>query len=190
MNTSGPEIDMTRRAFGAGLIGFAAAAVSPSWAAAAGAFDKLDAALAANVASGSVPGLVALVSRGSIVHVHVAGVKDLKSRAPMKRDTIFAVASIGKSVTAASAMILVEEGVLKLDDPIDRWLPELANRRVIRSLEADLNDTVPAQRPITLRDLLTLQLTRHRKPSRKTKYRETCSRRQILRQQPHELQLW
>jgi CubicO group peptidase (beta-lactamase class C family) len=76
----------------------------------------------------------------------------------MQRDTIFAVASIGKPVTAVSALILVEEGILDLDEPVDKWLPELANRRVIRSLEADLDDTVPARRPITLRDLLTMRM--------------------------------
>src|SRR5690606_29076293 len=61
-------------------------------------------------------------------------------------------------ITAVSVLILVEEGVLGLDDPVDKWLPELADRRVIRSLESDLDDTVPANRPITVRDLLTLRM--------------------------------
>src|SRR5690606_12396130 len=98
------------------------------------------------------------VARGDSVHVHVAGVQDIATKAPMQRDTIFAVASIGKPITATAAMILVEEGVLGLDDPVDRWLPELSGRRVIRSFESDLDDTVPAHRPITLRDLLTMRM--------------------------------
>ena len=80
------------------------------------------------------------------------------SSVPMQRDTIFRVASITKPVTAAAAMILVEEGKLRLDDPVDQWLPELANRKVLRTIESPLDDTVPANRPITLRDLLTFRL--------------------------------
>ncbi|MGO4839242.1 serine hydrolase domain-containing protein, partial [Rhizobiaceae sp. 2RAB30] len=71
--------------------------------------------------------------------------------------TIFRIASIGKPITAAAAMILVEEGKLGLDDPVDRFLPEVADRKVLRTLGSELDDTVPARRPITLRDLLTLR---------------------------------
>jgi CubicO group peptidase (beta-lactamase class C family) len=63
-----------------------------------------------------------------------------------------------KPITAAAAMILVEEAKLRLDDPVDRWLPELADRRVLRDIDRPLDDTVPAHRPITLRDLLTFRL--------------------------------
>jgi CubicO group peptidase (beta-lactamase class C family) len=77
--------------------------------------------------------------------------------APMRRDTIFRLASLTKPVTAAAAMILVEECRLRLDDPVDPWLPELADRRVLRTLASALDDTVPGERAITLRDLLTLR---------------------------------
>jgi CubicO group peptidase (beta-lactamase class C family) len=76
----------------------------------------------------------------------------------MKRDTIFRIASITKLVTAVAAMILVEECKLRLDDSIEPWLPELANRRVLKSISSDLDDTVPAQRAITVRDLLTYRM--------------------------------
>lgn len=145
---------LSRRVLGAGL---AALAAAPRAAAAPG-FARIAAALDAEVAAGAVPGLVALVARGEEVHVHVAGVRDLATGAPMRRDTIFAVASIGKPLTAAAALLLVEDGVLGLDEPVDRFLPELANRRVLRSLESPLDDTVPAARPITLRDLLTMRM--------------------------------
>ena len=76
---------------------------------------------------------------------------------PMQRDTLFRLASTTKPITAVAAMILVEECRLRLDDPVDPWLPELGNRRVLRTLESVLDDTVPAKRAITLRDLLTFR---------------------------------
>ncbi|MDQ2801380.1 MAG: serine hydrolase, partial [Pseudomonadota bacterium] len=72
--------------------------------------------------------------------------------------TIFRIASMTKPITAAAAMILVEEGRIALDDPVERWLPELADRRVLRSIDSALGDTVPARRSITLDDLLTFRL--------------------------------
>lgn len=118
----------------------------------------LNGALDAPIQNGELPGLVALVSRGENVHVHAAGVQDLNTRAPMRRDTIFRVASMTKPLTAAATMLLVEEGKFGLDDPIDRFLPELANRRVLRSMESRLDDTAPATRPISVRDLLTCRM--------------------------------
>ena len=113
--------------------------------------------MAGHVDSGHLPGLVALVSRHGEVHVDVIG-KAAFSGAPMRRDTIFRITSMTKPVTAAAAMILVEECKLRLDDPVDRWLPELADRKVLRAIDANLDDTVPAKRAITLRDLLTFRL--------------------------------
>jgi CubicO group peptidase (beta-lactamase class C family) len=105
-----------------------------------------------------MPGLVALVSRGGETHVDAIGKLSFEDDAPMRRDAIFRIASMTKPVTAAAAMILVEDGRLRLDDPVDEFLPELANRTVLRSIESELDDTVPARRAITLRDLLTFRL--------------------------------
>ncbi|MCY1044885.1 serine hydrolase [Corallococcus sp. bb12-1] len=110
------------------------------------------------IEQGGLPGLVALVARGDQVHVDALGVQDVQSRVPMGRDTLFRIASMGKPVTAVATLMLVEDGRLQLDGPVDRWLPELANRRVLRALDSPLDDTVPARRPITVRDLLTLRL--------------------------------
>lgn len=110
--------------------------------------------LQAHAESGRVPGLVALIERDGEQHVEVAGHIGIESDSPVKRDTIFRIASITKPVAAAAAMILVEECRIRLDDAVDPWLPELANRRVLTSW-ATLNETVPAKRSITLRDLLT-----------------------------------
>ncbi|MGY6534968.1 MAG: serine hydrolase domain-containing protein [Pararhodobacter sp.] len=116
--------------------------------------DRLDAA----VASGRIPGLVALIARGPRVWTHVAGLRDLDSGAAMTRDTVFAVASAGKPLTAVAALMLVQDGVLGLDEPVVRWLPELAARRVLRHPHSTLDDTRPATRALTLRDLLSMRM--------------------------------
>ncbi len=113
--------------------------------------------LARHVAEGGVPGLVALLSRRGEIHADVIG-RIAVGGTPMQRDTIFRVSSMTKPVTAVAAMILIEECRLRLDDSVDRWLPELADRRVLRTIESDLDDTVPAVRAISLRDLLTFRL--------------------------------
>ncbi|NEU98728.1 serine hydrolase domain-containing protein [Bradyrhizobium uaiense] len=112
--------------------------------------------LARHIEDGDVPGLVALVSRRGEIHADVIG-RMAVDGPPMQRDTIFRIASMTKPVTVVAAMILVEECRLRLDDPLDRWLPELADRKVLRSIESEVNDTVPARRAITLRDLLTFR---------------------------------
>jgi CubicO group peptidase (beta-lactamase class C family) len=109
-----------------------------------------------HVEAGDMPGLVTLVSRRGEVHVDAIG-RIAFDGAPMARDTIFRITSMTKPVTAVAAMILVEECRLRLDDPLDRWLPELADRKVLRAIGARLDDTVPAKRAITLRDLLTFR---------------------------------
>jgi CubicO group peptidase (beta-lactamase class C family) len=114
--------------------------------------------MAGHVERGFVPGIVTLVSRRGEVHAEAIGTKAFGDSDPMRRDTIFRIASVTKPIVAAAAMILVEECTLRLDEPVDPWLPELADRRVLRAIEGPLDDTVPANRPITLRDLLTFRL--------------------------------
>jgi CubicO group peptidase (beta-lactamase class C family) len=113
--------------------------------------------MAGYVARGVVPGVVTLLARRGEVVVDARGAQAIGG-APMQRATIFRVASMVKPITAVAAMILVEECRLRLDDPVDTFLPELAHRRVLRSIASPLDDTVPASRAITLRDLLTLRL--------------------------------
>lgn len=105
-----------------------------------------------------VPGLVWAVADGDDLDVGWAGVTERGGSRPVQRDTIFRIASMSKPVTAVAALQLVEDGVLALDDPIDELVPELANRRVLRDPQGPLDDTVPAHRAITLRDLLTFRL--------------------------------
>jgi CubicO group peptidase (beta-lactamase class C family) len=118
---------------------------------------RMHAALRLHVESGHIPGLVALVHHRGREHVETIGTMAFDSNVPVRRDTIFRLASTTKPITAVGAMILVEECKLRLDDPVDEWLPELRNRRVLRTIEGPLDDTVPAIRSITLRDLLTFR---------------------------------
>jgi CubicO group peptidase (beta-lactamase class C family) len=119
--------------------------------------ERMHNVMAGHVASGDIPGMVTLVSRRGEIHVDAIG-KMAIGGAPMQRDTIFRLASMTKPVTAVAAMILVEECKLRLDDPVDPLLPELADRKVLRTIDGPLDDTVPARRAITLRDLLTFRL--------------------------------
>jgi CubicO group peptidase (beta-lactamase class C family) len=114
--------------------------------------------MAAPVERGEVPGLVTLISRRGEVHVDAIGTKAAGWDDPVGRDTIFRIASMTKPVTAAATMILVEEGRLRLDEPVDRLLPELSGRRVLKRLDGPLDETVPAHRSISVRDLLTFTM--------------------------------
>ena len=114
--------------------------------------------MAGHVERGYVPGLVTAVSRRGETHVDTIGMQAIGGSQPMRRDTLFRVSSMTKPVTAVATLILVEEGKLHLDEPVDRHLPELANRHVLTRLDAPLGETVPASRPITVRDLLTFRL--------------------------------
>ncbi|MEV0761663.1 serine hydrolase domain-containing protein [Nocardia sp. NPDC050435] len=116
---------------------------------------RLHDVLAAHVESGKIPGLVALISRDGRTHVEALGTMRHDGGAAMRRDTLFRMASTSKPVTTAAAMVLLDECRLRLDDPVDEWLPELADRRVLRRPDGPLTDTVPARRSITVRDLLT-----------------------------------
>ncbi|PDP88166.1 serine hydrolase [Glycomyces fuscus] len=108
-----------------------------------------------HVESGRIPGLVALVGRGDETHVEAIGTMRHDGGAPMRRDTIFRMASTSKPVSVAAAMVLLDECRLRLDDLVEQWLPELADRRVLKRPDGPLEDTVPARRPITVRDVLT-----------------------------------
>ncbi|MFC6488881.1 serine hydrolase domain-containing protein [Nitratireductor sp. GCM10026969] len=109
-----------------------------------------------HVADGYIPGATWLIHHDGETQIGTSGAFEMDGAGrPITRDTIFRVASITKPITAAIAMKLVENGTIRLDDPVDEFLPELAQSRVLRSVESDLEDTVPAERPVTLRHLLT-----------------------------------
>src|SRR5690349_454709 len=109
------------------------------------------------VGRGRLPGLVAMIGRRGAEHVDAIGTLAFDRTAPMRRDTLFRLASVAKPITAVAAMILIEECKLRLDDAVEEFLPELAHRNVLRTIDSELDDTVPAKRPITVRDLLTFR---------------------------------
>lgn len=114
--------------------------------------------MARYVERGKAPGLVSLVYRRGEVHLEAIGVQGFGANAPMRHDTIFRISSMTKPVIAVATMILVEEGALRLDAPVDRLLPELGARQVLKRLDGSRDDTIPARRPISVRDLLTFRM--------------------------------
>jgi CubicO group peptidase (beta-lactamase class C family) len=118
--------------------------------------DAIAAALERYVEAGELAGAAALVWRGGEAHVACAGWRDREAQIPMGRDAIFRIASMTKPITSVAAMILMEEGRFSLDEPIARrWAPEFADMRVLVEPNAPLDETTPAERPITFEDLLT-----------------------------------
>lgn len=115
---------------------------------------RLRAAAEPHVADDKVPGAVALVASGDQVQVEALGALSIGGP-PVARDSLFRIASMTKPVTGAATMVLMQEGLISLDEPVTRLLPELADRRVLTRLDGPLDETVPANRPITIRDLLT-----------------------------------
>lgn len=108
------------------------------------------------VDSGELAGIVTLTSSGGeVVQREAIGWADIETHTPMRHDTLFRIASMTKPITSVAALMLVEEGKIALDDPVTRWLPELADLRVLRDPAGPLDDTVPAAREITVDDLLT-----------------------------------
>lgn len=120
--------------------------------------EPLHRAMSAHVGSGAVPGAVTALVRGDEVVVDAIGHHTHPGAGPavpMARDTAFRIASLTKPVIATAVLSMVQDGVLGLDDPVGELLPELAARRVLTAPDAPLSDTVPADREIVVRDLLT-----------------------------------
>jgi CubicO group peptidase (beta-lactamase class C family) len=114
--------------------------------------------LSRHLDAGYIPGAVAVVARRGEVHIEAMGHLAFEgegSRAPMAADTICRIGSMTKPIVAACAMTLVEDCTLRLDDPVDEFLPELADMTVLADPDGPLDETVAAERQVTLRDLLT-----------------------------------
>jgi CubicO group peptidase (beta-lactamase class C family) len=124
--------------------------------------DRLQQATQQRIDKGELPGAVMLVADGDDEFVAAQGFATFAGssgrREPMQRDTPFRLASLTKPMLAAVAMMLVDDGTLNLTDPVERWLPELADRRVLTRIDGPLDETVPAERSITVDDLLTFRL--------------------------------
>lgn len=101
-----------------------------------------------HVARGTAPGIIGVQGSPS-------GAIEIVTAGDLPADAIVRIQSMTKPILAVAALRLVQEGRLRLDDPVEQWLPELADRRVLRAPDAPLDDVVPATTPITLRHLLT-----------------------------------
>ena len=112
----------------------------------------------AAVAIGDVAGAVAAVMTPRTVRMECFGFRNQAERTPVEIDTIFRLGSTAKSMFTAAALAIIEDRRIDLDKSICEWLPELADRRVLRSPASEIEDTVPASRQITIRDVLTFQL--------------------------------
>ena len=118
--------------------------------------DPIVTSIGSIVAAGALAGAATIVWRnGEVVQTAAVGWRDVQARLPIERDTIFRIASMTKPITSVAALMLFEQGRYALDDPITRWAPEFSTMRVLRSPDEPLDQTVPAERPITFEDLLT-----------------------------------
>jgi CubicO group peptidase (beta-lactamase class C family) len=113
------------------------------------------AGLQKSVDAGELAGAATLIWRDGEAHPACAGWRDIEANLPIKRDTIFRIASMTKPITSVAALMLVDDGRIALADPIARYAPEFSQMRVLRSAEGPLSETDPAERQITIEDLLT-----------------------------------
>ena len=117
---------------------------------------RIPARMKALVDKGEIPGSVTLVGRhGQIVHIEAVGWADIEAKKPMRTDTIFQIMSMTKPVTGVGVMMLVEEGKLSVNDPVEKYLPEFKGQQVIERHSAWQQTLRAPPRPITIRDLMT-----------------------------------
>lgn len=107
---------------------------------------------------GEVPGAVIGLWRDGELSLEATGAMDLAGEAEMTVDTVVRISSNTKPMAAALTLALAEDGVLALEDPLTRFVPEMGGRRVLRRLDAPIDDTLPAKRAATVEDLLTMRL--------------------------------
>ncbi|MGH6971308.1 MAG: serine hydrolase domain-containing protein, partial [Caulobacteraceae bacterium] len=120
------------------------------------ALDQVAPALQGVIDAGDLSGAVTLIWRGGEeLQASALGKRDIEAGAPMRRDTLFRIASMTKPITSVAALMLMEEGKLKLDDPIAKWAPEFAEMKVLKDPTGPVEDTYPAPRRITVEDLMT-----------------------------------
>jgi CubicO group peptidase (beta-lactamase class C family) len=119
---------------------------------------RLHEVMARHVEDGSVPGLVTAIVRRGEVHLDSVGVTAVGSDQAVGPTTLFRISSMTKPITAVATLILLEECAIRLDEPVDGLLPELADRQVVRRIDGPVDETVPSRRPITVRDLLTFRM--------------------------------
>jgi CubicO group peptidase (beta-lactamase class C family) len=120
-----------------------------------GRLGRIREALEREVGEGRIPGaVVGIARRGQLAYLEAVGYRDQPSKAPLRADAIFSIASMTKPMTSAAIMMLVEEGRLQLGDPASKYLPQLAGMKVAKSPTSSTLETIPAEREMTVHDLL------------------------------------
>ncbi|MEM9723868.1 MAG: serine hydrolase domain-containing protein [Pseudomonadota bacterium] len=120
--------------------------------------DRVAAAVEALVPSAQIPGAVFGLECDGERRFSAIGFMDIERSRPMPMDAIFRIASLTKPVAAVAALQMVEDGLFTLDDPVSRLAPELAAPRVLRRIDGPVDDTVAAERPILMGDLLACRI--------------------------------
>ena len=118
---------------------------------------RIHEAIQRHIDTGEISGAVTLVARrGRLVHFEAHGLMDIESKRPMQKDAIFRIASMSKPITGVAVMMMLEEGKLRLNDPVSKFLPEFKNSKVAvpRGNAGEFYE-IPADRELTIRDLLT-----------------------------------
>ena len=117
---------------------------------------RIPGALQGVVDAGDLSGFVTLIWRkGEVVQLNTLGQRDIAGGKPMTRDTLFRIASMTKPITSVATLMLMEEGKLKLDDPITKWLPEFKAMKVMKDATGPVDEVYDAPRVITIEDLMT-----------------------------------
>jgi len=117
---------------------------------------KIPCLLKTAIDAGDIPGIVSLIwHKGAIEQADAVGLRDIERRLPMDRRSIFAIASMSKPLTIVAALKLVQQGRMKLDDPITKWAPEFSDMRVLARPNSSFDDSYPSPRAITIEDLMT-----------------------------------
>ncbi|HEU4616445.1 MAG TPA: serine hydrolase domain-containing protein [Gammaproteobacteria bacterium] len=148
---------MLAGAVAAAAIAFSASAAAPTArpedvGLSAARLQRVDELMQREIDAGTFAGAVTLVARhGRVVHLRAQGLMDIASKRPMQTDAVFRIMSMTKPIVAVAVLMMVEEGKVRLTDPVGRFIPELQDLRVA----AENGGTVAAERPITIRDLLT-----------------------------------
>jgi CubicO group peptidase (beta-lactamase class C family) len=119
--------------------------------------DQLHADLEQACKTHGIPGVTVGINRGGATLVETVGTGDVDGTWPMRPDGLFRITSMTRPVTAAAVLMLADDGLVDLNEDVTRLLPELAHPRVLRALDGPLDDTVPADREITIHDLLTFR---------------------------------
>ncbi|MEO1955968.1 MAG: serine hydrolase domain-containing protein [Gammaproteobacteria bacterium] len=118
--------------------------------------DRIAPALSKYVTTGRIPGLITAVARkGKVVHFETQGFADVENLIPLKKDSLFRIYSMSKPITGVALMILIEEGKVRLFDPVSLYIPEFATTEVLIVNEDGSTSLEAIKKPLTIRDLAT-----------------------------------